>query len=177
MKPARGLLLLVVLITAAAHAQVTPAVYVTFDKRETLSKSKRRELADSARDVREQLQKRKAIRPAEAERDADVLVTILDRRLEVKESGRNEWGGALSQTHYQSRYIVAFRLRQRRDRRGVRDRPRRRLRHVEAGRGRPRERRGGVGPREPALLNPQRPRLLAPGAALSYSAGTTTRSI
>ena len=42
--------------------------------------------------------------------DADVLVTILDRRIEVNESGTNDWGGSLSQTHYQSRYIVFFRF-------------------------------------------------------------------
>jgi len=100
------------LLAAAAFAfgQTTPTVYVTINKNENLSKQKRRDLADSARDVREQLKKRNSVETAEDRDAADVLVTILDRRLEVNETGTNDWGGALSQTHYESRYIVFFRF-------------------------------------------------------------------
>ncbi len=100
------------LLAAAAFAfgQTTPTIYVTSNKNESLSAQKRRELADSARDVREQLKKRDGVETAEDRDDADVFVTILDRRIEVNESGTNDWGGALSQTHYQSRHILFFRF-------------------------------------------------------------------
>ncbi len=96
--------------TSFAFGQTTPTVYVTSNKNESLSEQKRRELADSARDVREQLKKRDGVETAENGDDADVLVTILDRRIEVNESSTHDWGGSLSQTHYQSRYIVFFRF-------------------------------------------------------------------
>ena len=100
------------LLAAASFAfgQTTPTVYVTSNKNESLSEKKRHALADSARDLREQLKKRDGVETAEDRDDADVLVTILDRRIEVNESGTNDWGGALSQTHYQSRYILFFRF-------------------------------------------------------------------
>jgi len=100
------------LLAAASFAlgQTTPTVYVTSNKNKGLSEQKRREIADSVRDVREQLKKRDGVETAEDGDAADVLVTILDRRIEVNESGTNDWGGALSQTHYQSRYIVFFRF-------------------------------------------------------------------
>ncbi len=97
-------------VASFAFGQTTPTVYVTSNKNESLSEQKRRELADSVRDVREQLKKRDGVETAEDRDDADVLVTILDRRIEVNESGTNDWGGALSQTHYESRYIVFFRF-------------------------------------------------------------------
>ncbi len=97
-------------VAVFAFGQTTPTVYVTSNKNENFSEQKRRELADSVRDVREQLKKRDGVETAEDRDAADVLVTILDRRIEVNESGTNDWGGALSQTHYESRYIVFFRF-------------------------------------------------------------------
>ena len=106
------MLISISLLAAASFAtgQTTPTVYVTASNNENLSKQKRRELADSVRDVREQLKKRDGVETAEDRDDADVLVTILDRRIEVNESGTSDWGGALRQTHYESRYIVFFRF-------------------------------------------------------------------
>ena len=72
------------------------------------SSEKRRELADSARDVRKKLRDR-GIESTDDRDDADVLVVILDRRIEVHPSGENDWGGALKQTHYQSRHILSVR--------------------------------------------------------------------
>ena len=107
----RTLISISLLVVASfAFGQTTPTVYVTSNKNESLSEQKRRELADSVRDVREQLKKRDGVETAEDRDDADVLVTILDRRIEVNESGTNDWGGALSQTHYEIRYIVFFRF-------------------------------------------------------------------
>lgn len=113
MRPPSGILSAIALIAVAsslASAQGTPTVYVTSTKSESLSQQKRRDLADSARDVREQLEKRDGVETSDDREDADILVTILDRRIEVNETGTNDWGGALSQTHYQSRYIVFFRF-------------------------------------------------------------------
>ncbi len=109
---AARMLISISLLAAASFAigQTTPTVYVTINENENLSKEKRRELADSAQDVREQLKKRDGVETAEDRDDANVLVTILDRRIEVNESGTNDWGGALSQTHYQSRHILFFRF-------------------------------------------------------------------
>ena len=111
MTRAAGILITFALGAASlAFAQSTPTVYVTTSKSKSLSSQKQRDLADSARDVREQLRKRDGVEAAEDRDDADVLITILDRRIEVNETGTNDWGGALSQTHYQSRYIVFFRF-------------------------------------------------------------------
>lgn len=109
---APGILITLALVAAAATAlaQSTPTVYVVSSKGDNLSANKRRDLADSARDVREQLKKREGVEAADDRDGADVLITILDRRIEVNETGTNHWGGALSQTHYQSRYIVFFRF-------------------------------------------------------------------
>jgi hypothetical protein len=103
----------IVLLTAAASGvsgQSTPTVYVTSTDSDALSSQKRKELGDSVGDVKEHLKKRDGVETASDVDEADVRITILDRRIEVNESGRNDWGGALSQTHYQSRYIVFFRF-------------------------------------------------------------------
>ena len=90
--------------------QYRPTVHVTSVENERLPSDKRRELADSANDVREHIKKRANFEEVEDRADADVLVTILDRRIEVNQSGVNDWGGALQQAHYQSRYILYFRF-------------------------------------------------------------------
>lgn len=88
--------------------QSQPTAHVAFEKSDRLSSEKRRELADSARDVREKLRDR-GIESTDDRDHADVRVVILDRRLEVHASGENDWGGALKQTHYQSRHILSVR--------------------------------------------------------------------
>ncbi|TDI39256.1 MAG: hypothetical protein E2P02_18985 [Acidobacteria bacterium] len=109
MKPVWILTMVSSLIWAALGAsQQNPTAYVDFEKHDKLSSEKRRDLADSARDVREKLRDR-GIESTEDRDDADVLVVILDRRIEVRPSGENDWGGALKQTHYQSRHILSVR--------------------------------------------------------------------
>ena len=61
-------------VASVAFGQATPTVYVTINENETLSKQKRREWADSARDVCEQLKKRNGVETAEDRDDADVVV-------------------------------------------------------------------------------------------------------
>ncbi len=108
MKPAWILTIALLLCASLGATQSNPTAYVAFEKHDRLSSEKRRELADSARDVREKLRDR-GIESADDRDHADVLVVILDRRLEVHPSGENDWGGALKQTHYQSRHILRVR--------------------------------------------------------------------
>lgn len=72
--------------------------------------SKTRELFDSARDIREQIGKRSNLVVAEHPEAAELLITVLDRRIEVRTSGQTSYGGGNTQSHYQSRYILKYRL-------------------------------------------------------------------
>ncbi len=87
-----------------------PRVYVLVDPRiEEQHGAKLRELLDSMSDLREQISKRRDIASAKSHSDADILVTLLDRRIEVNRSGETKYFG-YTQTHYQSRYVLSFRL-------------------------------------------------------------------
>jgi hypothetical protein len=105
-----GIVLLAV-TALAGEKQKLPKVYVHVDPRVAKSQDsqKRRELVDSVADIREHLQKRRDVESAKDRFDADILVTVLDRRLEVNRSGATSYFG-YTQTHYQSRYILAYRL-------------------------------------------------------------------
>ncbi len=108
MKPPWILTVVLLVWASLGESQSSPTAYVAFEKHDKLSSEKRRELADSARDVREKLRDR-GIESADDRDDADVLVVILDRRIEVQPSGENDWGGGMKQTHYQSRHILSVR--------------------------------------------------------------------
>ena len=85
-------------------------VYVHVDPRiEEHDLAKLRDLVDSRTDLREQISKRRDIVSAESRSDADILVTLLDRRIEVNRNGETKYFG-YTQTHYQSRYVLSFRL-------------------------------------------------------------------
>jgi hypothetical protein len=85
-------------------------VYVHVDPRiEEQDGAKLRELLDSMTDLREQISKRHDIASAKSRTDADILVTLLNRRIEVNRSGETKYFG-YTQTHYQSRYVLSFRL-------------------------------------------------------------------
>jgi hypothetical protein len=87
-----------------------PRVYVGVDPRlESHDPAKLRELVDSMADLREQISKRRDIVSAENRSDADILITLLDRRIEVNRSGETKYFG-YTQTHYQSRYVLRFRV-------------------------------------------------------------------
>jgi len=87
-----------------------PQVYVHVNPRiEDHDPAKLRELVDSMTDLREQISKRRDLVSAASRSDADILVTILDRRIEVNRSGETKYFG-YTQTHYQSRYVLSFRL-------------------------------------------------------------------
>ena len=85
-------------------------VYVHVDPRiEDHDLAKLRDLVDSMTDLREQISKRRDIVSAESRSEADILVTLLDRRIEVNRNGETKYFG-YTQTHYQSRYVLRFRL-------------------------------------------------------------------
>ena len=93
-------------------AQEQQSVYVGTpgEASQDLHKSKARELADSADDLREQISKRPSLALATHPEAADILITILDRRVEVRPSGQTSYGGGNTQSHYESRYILKYRL-------------------------------------------------------------------
>ena len=87
-----------------------PRVYVHVDPRLVDSdRAMTRELVDSMADLREQILKRRDIASARELSEADILVTLLDRRIEVNRSGETKYFG-YTQTHYQSRYVLRFRI-------------------------------------------------------------------
>jgi len=87
-----------------------PRVYVHVDPRiEDHDPAKRRELVDSMADLREQISKRRDIVSAKNRSESDILVTLLDRRIEVNRNGETKYFG-YTQTHFQSRYVLSFRV-------------------------------------------------------------------
>lgn len=77
---------------------------------EDLSAAERKELRDSAEDVREEIRKRSFLELVERPDDAEIRVIVLGRRVDVGVSGETNFGGASTQRHYQSRHVLAFRL-------------------------------------------------------------------
>jgi hypothetical protein len=101
---------LLVVVLAAFSPYEKPSVFVTTDP-EALgeqTKGKAKELSDSAEDVRKEIEKRRDIVPAADAESADILVTILDRRIEVAQLRQNYSGGHI-QNYYQSRYLILYR--------------------------------------------------------------------
>jgi hypothetical protein len=87
-----------------------PKVFVHADPRILQhDPAKGRELSDSVIDLREQLGKRHELATAKDRSDADILITLRDRRIEVNRSGETKYFG-YTQTHYQSRYVISFRV-------------------------------------------------------------------
>ncbi len=97
------------LISSLASAQQKHSVHVSASADDT-SKSKARELADSAGDLREQIGKRSNLVLAEHPETAEILITVLDRQIDVRPSGQTNYGGGNTQSHYQSRYVLKYRL-------------------------------------------------------------------
>lgn len=111
-----ALLLLCGLLLAlpkAPGAQDKPTVYVVAGSASSkrISRSKAKELADSAEDLRKQIGKRAHIDLAPTIESADILITILDRRIEFRQSRQTQYGGADTQRQYQSRHVIAYRVR------------------------------------------------------------------
>jgi hypothetical protein len=104
-------LALLFITSAASEVPFRPLVYVHVDPalEAQLGASRLRELTDSVADLREQIAKRRDIGRAQNRADADILLTVLDRRLEVNRSGETKYFG-YTQTHYQSRYVLSFRV-------------------------------------------------------------------
>jgi hypothetical protein len=101
---------LLIAVLAAFNAYEKPSVYVTTDP-EALgeqTRAKDKELLDSAEDLRKEIEKRGNIVPAADAESADVLVTILDRRIEVAQR-RQDFSGGHIQNYYQSRYLILYR--------------------------------------------------------------------
>ncbi len=96
--------------TLPAYAESKAKVFVHTDPRlEKTAPEKNKELSDSVFDLREQIQKRRDIESTTERAEANILVTILDRRIEVNRSGETQYFG-YTQTHYESRYVLSVRV-------------------------------------------------------------------
>jgi hypothetical protein len=97
-------------LSGSAYGETKTKVFVHTDARmEKLTPEKKRDLTDSMVDLREQIQKRREIEITTERSQANLLVTILDRRIEVNRSGETKYFG-YTQTHYESRYVLSFRV-------------------------------------------------------------------
>lgn len=105
-----GAALVVVFAGWAQHKK--PSVYVLSDAAGSpgISKSKAKELSDSAEDLRRQIKKRKGLVLARQVESADILVTILDRRVEIAQTRQDYYGGGHTQQQYQSRHVIRYRI-------------------------------------------------------------------
>ena len=101
---------IIVVVLAAFNFDSKPSVYVTTDSEAVgeHSKGKARELTDSAGDLRKEIEKRRDVVPAANAESADIIVTILDRRIDVAQHRQN-YGGGHIQNHYQSRHLILYR--------------------------------------------------------------------
>jgi hypothetical protein len=101
---------LIVVVLTAFNAYEKPSVYVTTDP-EALGqqdKGKIKELSDSAEDLRKEIEKRRDIVPAVDAESADIIITILDRRIDITQH-REDYGGGQIQNQYQSRHLILYR--------------------------------------------------------------------
>ena len=96
-------------LSAPASAQQKHSIFVGVST-DRSSKAKARELSDSASDLRDQLGKRSNLVLAEHPEAAQILITVLDREIVVGTSGQTSYGGGNTQSHYESRYILKYRI-------------------------------------------------------------------
>lgn len=103
---------LVVLSTALiSNAQKPVSVFVTVAREtsEGTSEAKEKELADTVKDLRKEIEKRANIILAEDINAADIVVKILDRRIDVAQQ-RQDYGAGHIQPQYQSRHLILYRM-------------------------------------------------------------------
>ena len=94
-----------------SNAQKPVSVFVTVagETAEGISKAKEKELADTVEDLRKEIEKRANIILAEDIDSADVVVKILDRRIDVAQH-RQDYGAGHIQPQYQSRHLILYRM-------------------------------------------------------------------
>ncbi len=111
--PAKLAIGLLLSFACSGMQQEKPSIYVYVEADsqalEAISKSKAKEIADSAGDLRQQIGKRQGIVLAPHPEMADITVTILSRGIEVAQN-RQTYSGGHSQPHYQSRHIITYRI-------------------------------------------------------------------
>jgi hypothetical protein len=92
-----------------AQKPITVFVSTTSESSQARSKSKEKEVSDSAKDLRKEIEKRGNIALAEDIEAADIVVTILDRRIDVAQY-RQDYGAGHIQPQYQSRHLIHYRI-------------------------------------------------------------------
>ncbi len=94
-----------------SNAQKPVSVFVTVagETAEGISKAKEKELADTVEDLRKEIEKRVNIILAEDINAADIVVKILDRRIDVAQQSQ-DFGAGHIQPQYQSRHLILYRM-------------------------------------------------------------------
>jgi len=94
-----------------SNAQKPVSVFVTVAREtsEGISEAKEKELGDTAKDLSKEIEKRTNIILAEDINAADIVVKILDRRIDVAQQ-RQDYGAGHIQPQYQSRHLVLYRM-------------------------------------------------------------------
>ena len=94
-----------------SNAQKPVSVFVTVagETAEGISEAKEKELADTVVDLRKEIEKRANIILAEDINAADIVVKILDRRIDIAQQ-RQDYGAGHIQPQYQSRHLILYRM-------------------------------------------------------------------
>jgi hypothetical protein len=72
------------------------------------SRGKNKDVLDSVKDLKNQIEKRGGIMLAEERSSADIVITVLDRRIDVAQDRQTHWGGGHIQNQYMSRYVIVY---------------------------------------------------------------------
>ena len=107
-----SLILALAQVVSASQTDKRVSIYVAPDPVivERVSGPKKKELRDTARDLTEQLKKRARVVVADSSDEAEILVHITDRRVELRQDRKTHYGGSHVQTQYESRHLIAYRL-------------------------------------------------------------------
>jgi hypothetical protein len=111
-RPAKWLLLSLLFAVSTAMRPVEKlSVYVEAELEEDEhSGAKNKDVLDSTKDLKNQIDKRGDIMLTQERASADIVVTVLDRRIDVAQDRQTHWGGGHIQNQYMSRYVIVYRM-------------------------------------------------------------------
>ncbi len=111
-RPARWL---IVALSLAVFSALTPYEKLTVCVEPGLEEedhpvANKKDILDSTKDLTSQMEKRGDVVLVEERGSADIVVTVLDRRIDVAQDRQTHWGGGHIQNQYTSRYVIVYRL-------------------------------------------------------------------
>ncbi len=111
-RPARWLLVTLSLTVFSAmmpYEKLTVYVEPGLEE-EDFPVANKKDILDSTKDLTNQINKRGDVVLVEDRRSADIVITVLDRRIDVAQDRQTHWGGGHIQNQYTSRYVIVYRL-------------------------------------------------------------------